>query len=123
MKKLNFLTAGSIKMKYKELSTEVELLLWQDDKYSCLPFRNFILSWDGSLTKWQEEFFNNYSDCQLEKIYKRMRWRFNYKAIDGTNYNIKQKLIIMLSKASVKKDGTITMPFYDYFIKKLGGTL
>lgn len=105
--------------KYKDLDTETELELWTNDKYASLQFRNFSLNFDGSLTEYQRGFFYNYEFDELEEIYKKMRWHFNYKVLDETNYTIKQKLVILLSKVAIKKDGTITMPFYEFFLKKM----
>ena len=105
--------------KYKDLDTKTELELWTNDKYSNLPFSNFSLDWNLSLTEYQNNFFSSYEFDELEEIYKRMRCHFNYKALDGTNYTIKQKLVILLSKVEIKKDGTITMPFYSYFLKHM----
>ena len=104
--------------KYKDLDTKTELELWTNDKYASLQFRNFSLNFDGSLTEYQRCFFQNYEFDELEEIYKRMRSRFNYRVLDETNYTVKQKLVILLSKVEIKK-GIVIMPFYNYFLKHM----
>ena len=107
-------------MKYTDISVNDELIIWEAEKYSFLPFRNFSLNLDGTLTQWQKGFFSNYDSKEIGWLYRNLCWHFHYKELEGDAYrNMSdlQKLVILLSKVKIDKNCKINCVFYDYFIK------